>query len=45
MVLTTQQRRNPFSLVVTGEAEIWQNAIQQIVGPQWLTTRRVSSDR
>ncbi len=45
MVLTTQHRRNPLSLVVTGEAETWQNAIQQIVGPQWLTTHRVSSDR
>jgi len=39
------QREEPFSLVVTGEAEAWRSALEKIVGPQWLTTRRVGSDR
>lgn len=41
MVATFNQRRGPFGLVVTGEAQDWQDALQQIVGPDWLTTYRV----
>jgi len=41
MVATLNQRRGPFGLVVTGEAQSWQDALEQIVGPQWITTYRV----
>jgi DNA-binding NtrC family response regulator len=41
MVDTLHQRRHPFGLVVTGQAEIWQDALRQIVGPQWLRTYQV----
>jgi DNA-binding NtrC family response regulator len=36
---------SPFSLVVTGEAEEWQRALQVIVGPQWIQTHRVRTDQ
>ena len=37
MVEARQPRHSqPLSLVVTGEAEGWLPALQQIVGPQWL---------
>ena len=45
MVATLNERKGPFSLVVTGEAETWQKALEQIVGPRWLTTCRVHSGR
>jgi DNA-binding response OmpR family regulator len=41
MVAALNQRRGPFGLVVTGEAESWQPALELIVGPRWLTTYRV----
>ena len=45
MVTTSNKRRSPLSLVVTGEAEFWTQALEQIVGPQWLRTYDVNSDR
>jgi len=44
MVAALNQRKEPFNLVVTGEAEVWQPALEQIVGPQWLTLHRVRGD-
>jgi DNA-binding NtrC family response regulator len=41
MVATLNERKHPFGLVVTGEAEVWQDALQQIVGPEWLRTYQV----
>lgn len=37
--------REPFGLAVTGEAEAWQSALEMIVGPEWLRTYHVGSDR
>lgn len=45
MVAALNQRRQPFGLVVTGEAQDWQDALEQIVGPEWITTYRVSDGR
>jgi len=45
MVATRKKRRSPFALVVTGEAELWTTALEKIVGPQWLKTYDVNSDR
>lgn len=42
MVATLNRRRCPLSLVVTGEAGGWRPALEQIVGPEWLTTYEVS---
>jgi len=39
------KREDPFSLVVTGEAEVWRSALETIVGPQLIRTRDVGSDR
>ena len=44
MVISSRQHKNPFSLVVTGEAQLWQTALERIVGPQWLRTYQVRSD-
>jgi len=44
MVTTSNQRRGPFSLVVSGEAESWLPSLRLIVGPQWLTAYQVDSD-
>ena len=41
MVAFMNERKTPFGLVVTGEAESWQPALEQIVGRQWLVTYRV----
>jgi len=41
MVASVNERKQPFGLVVTGEAESWQEALEQIVGPRWLVTYRV----
>jgi DNA-binding NtrC family response regulator len=41
MALEGAQRKAPFSLVVTGEAECWQPALRSIIGPRWLTTHAV----
>lgn len=35
----------PFSLVITGEAQGYQRALEVIVGPQWLRTRRVQTNQ
>jgi len=41
MVAFLNERKTPFGLVVTGEAQSWQPALEQIVGRQWLMTYRV----
>ena len=43
MVAMLNERKGPFKLVVTGEAECWEPALEQIVGPQWLALHRVHS--
>ncbi len=43
MVAALNERKGPFGLVVTGEAESWESALEQIVGPRFLRTYRVSS--
>jgi DNA-binding NtrC family response regulator len=45
MVAAEFQNKNPFSLVVTGEAETWLPALEMIVGPQWLTIHKVSGEK
>ena len=45
MVTALHPDRTPFSLLVTGEAESWLPALQQIVAPQYLVARRVENDR
>ena len=45
MVAAVNERSSPFSLVVTGEAEFYSSALEKIVGPQWIRTYDVSSDR
>ena len=44
MVAMRNQLDRPFNLVVTGEAESWLPALDQIVGRRWLVTHRVRSD-
>jgi DNA-binding NtrC family response regulator len=44
MVAALNQESQPFRLVVSGEAGLWQLALEQIVGPQWLTTFSVHGD-
>jgi len=41
---TTRPGGEPFSLVITGEAEEWLPALERIVGPRFLVPHRVSSD-
>jgi len=41
MVAALNQRESPMGLVVTGEAEAWQRALEVIVGPRWLLTYQV----
>lgn len=45
MVAAQNQVGGPFSLVVTGEAEVWRRALETIIGPQWLRTHEVQGDR
>jgi DNA-binding NtrC family response regulator len=45
VVTTLKPDRGPFNLVVTGEAESWLPALEQIVSRQYLLTRRVHGDR
>ncbi len=45
MVAALNQRSGPFGLVVTGEAQDWQQALERIIGPRWLTTYRPSGGR
>ena len=44
MVATLNRRREPFGLVVSGEAGCWQRALERIVGPQLLVTYEVRGD-
>lgn len=45
MVATAYRESTPFSLVVTGEAESWLPALEQIVGTKYLIARRVNGHR
>lgn len=45
MVAAMAQCGRPFNLVVTGQAESWLPALEQIVGPRFLVPRKVGSDR
>ncbi len=45
MVTTLKPGRDPFNLVVTGEAESWLPALEQIVSSRYLLARRVRGDR
>ena len=45
MVAAYNKSAQPFGLVVTGEAESWLPALEQIVSPRWLTTYRAGSGR
>ena len=45
MVTTRNRNRIPLNLVVTGEAESWLPALEQIVSPQFVLARRVDDDR
>lgn len=44
MVAALNTHGQPFGLVVSGEADTWQRALEQIVGSQWLTTIPVRGD-
>jgi len=44
MVTAAKKAGRPFNLVVTGEAESWVPALEQIVGPEWVLPHRVSDD-
>lgn len=43
MVATLKQPEKPLGLVVTGQAEYWLDALEQIVGPRLLVTYKVDS--
>ena len=45
MVETAYNRKAPFGLVVTGEAELWLESLELIVGPDMLVPYRVRNDR
>lgn len=45
MVVTSDRRKGPLALVVTGQARSWQAALEKIVGPEWLVTYTVSDDQ
>ena len=45
MVAALNQREDPFGLVVTGEANFWQPALERIVGRKWLITYQVTGQR
>jgi DNA-binding NtrC family response regulator len=44
MVAAIHRDKPPFSLLVTGEAVSWLPAIEQIVSPRYLVTRRIRGD-
>jgi DNA-binding NtrC family response regulator len=44
MVAALKEQRQPFGLVVSGEAESWLPALEQIVGPRYLALYRVRAD-
>ncbi|MFP4107056.1 MAG: response regulator [Phycisphaerae bacterium] len=41
--MNEQEQRTPFSLVVTGEAEKWQPALELIIGRQYVKTHPVET--
>ena len=45
MVATLNQRGGPFGLVVTGEAESWLPAVEQIVGPNVVVPYKVNDNK
>jgi len=45
MVVTSDRRKGPLGLVVTGQARSWQAALEKIVGPEWLVTYTVSGEQ
>ncbi len=45
MVTTAKPGPHPLNLVITGEAEVWAEALKQIVGPQWVQPHCVANDR
>jgi len=45
MVAALNQHGGPFGLVVTGEAESWLPAVEQIVGPNVVVPYKVNDDR
>lgn len=45
MVVTSRNRMGPLGLALTGEAQSWQPALEEIVGPDLVRTYRVQSDR
>ena len=45
MVAMLNRDSSPLNLVVTGEAESWLPALQQIVGTRYLAPRRVQDDQ
>ena len=45
MVATLNQRGGPFGLVVTGEAESWLLAVEQIVGPNVVVPYKVNDNK
>ena len=45
MAAAVTDRRQPLGLVITGEVEFWQSALEQIVGSSLLTTYRARDDR
>lgn len=45
MVATRNRESQPLRLVVSGEADTWKLALEQIVGPQLLTMLPVRGDR
>ncbi len=45
MVTNSRQRMGPLGLVLTGEAQSWQPALEEIVGPDLLRAYHVRSDR
>ena len=44
MVTTSRQRKDPFGLVVSGEAGTWLPALEQIVGSKLLVAYKVNGD-
>lgn len=44
MVARVNELDRPLHLVVTGEVEGWLPALEMIVGPRWLVTRKVHDD-
>ncbi len=45
MVAALNERSQPLSLVVTGEAQDWRDALEQLIGPRWLRTYQARDDR